>query len=101
MGKCYKTSGTAILSIFPRARNVVLLLIKRQNLRQVQTERICRRESKGGLKVKFGLGGVENIVGKEKKKKKKNAGYHQHFLLFPQWLQQTIYTRSIKVVTVW
>ena len=36
-------------------------------------------------KLKFVLGRVENIVGKEE-----NAGY-QHFLLFSQWYQKASY----------
>ena len=37
-------------------------------------------------KLKFGLGRVENIVGKGE-----NAGY-QHFLLFPQCFQKTTFS---------
>ena len=39
----------------------------------------------GTQKLKFRLGRVENIVGKGE-----NAGY-QHFLLFPQYFQNTSY----------
>ena len=45
-------------------------------------------------KLKFGLGRVENIVGKGE-----NAGY-QHFLLFPQCFQKASYTGSSKVQIV-
>ena len=46
-------------------------------------------------KLKFVLGRVENIIGKEG-----NAGYH-HFLLFPQRFQMPFYTGSLKVGIVW
>ena len=46
-------------------------------------------------KLKFGMGRVENIVGKGE-----NAG-HQHFLLFPQCFQKASCTRSLKIVIVW
>ena len=42
-------------------------------------------------KVRFGLGWVENIVGKGE-----TAGY-QYFLLFPQCLQKASFSRSLKV----
>ena len=45
--------------------------------------------------VKFGLGRVENIVGKGE-----NAGY-QHFLLFPQCFQKPSFSRSLKLWIVW
>ena len=45
--------------------------------------------------LKFGLQGVENIVGKGEQ-----AGY-QHFLLFPQCFQKTSFPRSLKDVVVW
>ena len=41
-------------------------------------------------KLKFTLGGVENIVGKGE-----NAGY-QHFLLFPQCFQKASFSGSLK-----
>ena len=41
-------------------------------------------------KLKFDLGGIENIVGKEE-----NAGY-QHFLLFPQGFQKASSSWSLK-----
>ena len=46
-------------------------------------------------RLKFGLGRVENIVGKGE-----NAG-NQHFLLFPQCFQKTSFSGSLKVVIVW
>ena len=46
-------------------------------------------------KLKFDMGRVENLVGKEE-----NAGY-QHFLLFPQCFQKLSFVRSLKVVNVW
>ena len=45
-------------------------------------------------KLKFVLGGGENIVGKVE-----NAGY-QHFLLFPQCFQNASFLGSLKVGTV-
>ena len=45
--------------------------------------------------LKFDLGRVENIVGKEE-----NAGY-QHFLLFPQCFQRASSLGSLKVGIVW
>ena len=44
---------------------------------------------------KFGLGRVENSVGKGE-----NAGY-QHFLLFPQCFQKPSVSGSLKVGIVW
>ena len=41
-------------------------------------------------KLKFALGRVENILFKGE-----NAGY-QHFLLFPQYFQEAIFSRSLK-----
>ena len=46
-------------------------------------------------KLKFALGGVENIVGKGK-----NAGY-RHFLLFPQCFQKATFSGLLKVGIVW
>ena len=46
-------------------------------------------------KLNFGMGGVENIVGKGE-----NAGY-QHFLLFPQCFQKATFSCSLKVEIVW
>ena len=46
-------------------------------------------------KFKFGLGSVENIVGKGE-----NAGY-QHFLLFPQCFQKPSVSGLFKVGVVW
>ena len=46
-------------------------------------------------KLKFGLGRVENIVGKGE-----NAGY-QHFLLFPQCFLEVSFSRASKVGIVW
>ena len=46
-------------------------------------------------KLKFGLGRVENIVGKGE-----NAGY-QHFLLFPQFFQKSSLSGSLKVLIMW
>ena len=46
-------------------------------------------------KLKFALGRVENIVGKEE-----NAGY-QHFLLFPQCFQKATLSGTFKVGIVW
>ena len=46
-------------------------------------------------KLKIGLGGLENIVGKGE-----NAG-DQHFLLFPQCFQNASFSRSLKVGTLW
>ena len=46
-------------------------------------------------KLKFVLGRIENIVGKEE-----NAGY-QHFLLFLQCFQKAYFPESLKVRTVW
>ena len=46
-------------------------------------------------KLKFDIGGVENIVGKGE-----NAGY-QHFLLFPQCFQKASSSGSLKVGLVW
>ena len=46
-------------------------------------------------KLKFGLGRVENILGKGE-----DAGY-QHFLLFPQCFQKTSTLGSLKVGIVW
>ena len=46
-------------------------------------------------KMIFFFNGVENIVGKGE-----NAGY-QHFLFFPQCLQNALYSGSLKVGTVW
>ena len=40
-------------------------------------------------KLKFALGRLENIMGKEE-----NAGY-QHFLLFPQCFQRASYSRLL------
>ena len=45
--------------------------------------------------LKFGLGRVENIVGKGE-----NAGY-QHFLLFPKMFSKAFSFRSFKVGIVW
>ena len=45
--------------------------------------------------LKFGLGRVENIVGKGE-----NDGY-LHFFLFPQYFQKAFYTGSLKVLIVW
>ena len=42
------------------------------------------------LKVKYGLGQIENIVGKGE-----NAGY-QHFLLFPHYFQNAYFSGSFK-----
>ena len=55
------------------------LFTQRQNLRLVQIERICRQQNKCNEILKFGLGRVENIVGKGE-----NSGY-KHFLLFPRF----------------
>ena len=46
-------------------------------------------------KLKFDMGRVENIVGKEE-----NADY-QHFLLFPQCFQKASISGSLKVGLVW
>ena len=46
-------------------------------------------------KLKFGLGRVENIVGKGE-----NAG-NQHFLLFPQCFLKLLFPEVLKVVIVW
>ena len=46
-------------------------------------------------KLKFALGRVEYIVGKEG-----NAGY-QHFLLFPQCFQKAFSSSASKVIIVW
>ena len=46
-------------------------------------------------KLKFGLGRVENTVGKGE-----NAG-HQHFLLFQQCFQKASFSESLKVGIVW
>ena len=46
-------------------------------------------------KLKFVLGTEQNIVGKEE-----IAG-NQHFLLFPQCLQEAFLSGSLKVGTVW
>ena len=46
-------------------------------------------------KLKFDMGMVENIVGKEE-----NAGY-QHFLLYPQCFQKVSFSGSLKVGIVW
>ena len=46
-------------------------------------------------KLKFALGGVENIVGKGQK-----VGY-QHFLLFRKLFQKAPYTGLLKVMIVW
>ena len=46
-------------------------------------------------KLEFGLGRVENIVGKGK-----NSGY-QHFLYFPQCFQYPSISWSLKVGIVW
>ena len=46
-------------------------------------------------KLNFGLGKVENIVGKGE-----NAGY-QHFLLFPQCFPKTFTSGLLKVGMVW
>ena len=45
--------------------------------------------------LKFVLGRVKNIVGKEE-----NAGY-QHFLLFTQCFQKAYFSWSLKVGIVW
>ena len=45
--------------------------------------------------LKFGLGRVENIVGKEE-----NVGY-QHFLLFPLCFQNLLFPEVLKVRIVW
>ena len=41
------------------------------------------------------LGRVENIMGKEE-----NAGYYQHFLLFPQCFQKLSFPEGLKVLIV-
>ena len=46
-------------------------------------------------KLKFALGGVENIVGQGE-----NAEY-QHFLFFPQCFQKASFSGSLKVGIVW
>ena len=46
-------------------------------------------------KFTFDIGRIENIVGKEE-----NAG-KQHFLLFPQFFQKSIFSESLKVGRVW
>ena len=46
-------------------------------------------------KSKFGMGRIENMVGKGE-----NAGY-QHFLLFPHCFQKPSFSRSLKVGIVW
>ena len=53
-----------------------------------------RQQNKCDLNLKFALGWVENIVGKE------NAGY-QHFLLFLQCFQMATFSGSLKVGIVW
>ena len=69
---------------------------KRQIFRLVQTESICRRQSKCNVKKKkFFWELVENIIGKGE-----NAGY-QHFLLFLQCFQKVSFTGSLKVGIVW
>ena len=45
--------------------------------------------------MKFGMGRVENIVGKVE-----NTGY-QHFLLFPQCFQKATLSGLLKVGIVW
>ena len=44
---------------------IQLYSIKRQNIRQVQIESICRRQIKGDPNGKFVLDKKENTVGKE------------------------------------
>ena len=63
----------------------------------VQIENINFADDKVNVnkKFKFGLGRVENIVGKGE-----NAG-HQHFLLFPQCFQKPSVAGSLKVGIVW
>ena len=73
----------------------IQLFTEQQNFRLVQIERICRRQNKCNLKLKYALGRIEKIVGKGE-----NAGY-QHFLLFPQSFQKASYTGSSKVLIVW
>ena len=50
-----------------------------------------KKKKKKAEKLKFVLGRLENIVGKEE-----NAGY-QHFLLFPKCFQKTSILGSLKV----
>ena len=56
---------------------------------------ICRQQIEMTQKLKFGLGRVENTVGKGE-----NAG-NQHFLLFPQCFQKATFSWSLKVGIVW
>ena len=66
--------------------------------RLAQIESICRRQKKKkklNKKFKFGLGRIENIVGKGE-----NAGY-QHFLLFPQCFQKPSVSGPLEVGIVW
>ena len=59
-------------------------------LKAFADDKINRKE-----KLKFGLGRVENMVGKGE-----NAGY-QHFLLFPQCFRKSSFSESFKVRIVW
>ena len=64
---------------------------KRQNLRLVQIESICKRQNNSDSKLKFVLGRAENIVGKGE-----NAGY-QYFLPFTQCFQKFSVREVLKV----
>ena len=66
---------------------------KRQNLRPVQFERLCR-QNKCDLFNNV-LGRVENIVGKG------SSIAYQHFLLFQQCFRKSSLSGSLKVGIVW